>query len=176
MVAAGLQTVMVRRHWRTADELVHAVQQQRACMKHTGERPSSMNLQRVPIELPRNITRRVISPIPSGIRNGRWSTRITLTSWQKRPITSRAGSRGYRMSTRYNNGSHYENHQRAAELHDAAAHAHRAAGEHGQQDHLTSHELSRQAQERSRDAHRMSQEAATKQTHSSAAAAPAPTQ
>ena len=28
------------------------------------------------------------------------------------------------MSTRYNDGSHYENHQRAAELHDAAAHAH----------------------------------------------------
>ena len=31
------------------------------------------------------------------------------------------------MSTRYNNGSHYENHQRAAELHDVAAHAHRVA-------------------------------------------------
>ena len=33
------------------------------------------------------------------------------------------------MSTRYNNGSHYENHQRAEELHDVAAHAH-ATGEH----------------------------------------------
>jgi hypothetical protein len=40
------------------------------------------------------------------------------------------------MSTRYNHGSHYENHQRAAELHDQAAHAHRAAAEHrGKQDH-----------------------------------------
>ena len=40
------------------------------------------------------------------------------------------------MSTRYNNGSHYENHQRAAELHDAAAHAHRTGAEqHGKQDH-----------------------------------------
>jgi dihydrodipicolinate synthase/N-acetylneuraminate lyase len=57
------------------------------------------------------------------------------------------------MSTRYNNGSHYENHQRAAELHDAAAHAHRAAGSHGQQEHLTAHEQSRQALEYSHEAH-----------------------
>jgi hypothetical protein len=54
------------------------------------------------------------------------------------------------MSTRYNNGSHYENHQRAAELHDQAAHAHRSAAEqHGKQDHLTGHEHSRQALEHS---------------------------
>jgi hypothetical protein len=57
------------------------------------------------------------------------------------------------MSTRYNNGSHYENHQRAAELHDAAAHAHRAAASHGQQEHLTAHEQSRQALEYSQEAH-----------------------
>jgi hypothetical protein len=64
------------------------------------------------------------------------------------------------MSTRYNNGSHYENHQRAAELHDLAAHAHRSAAEHnGQQDHLTPHELSRRALEHSEEAHRHSQEA-----------------
>jgi hypothetical protein len=56
------------------------------------------------------------------------------------------------MSTRYNNGSHYENHQRAAELHDGAAHAHRVGEEHGKQDHLTPHEQSRQAKEHSRDA------------------------
>jgi DNA-binding transcriptional regulator YiaG len=62
------------------------------------------------------------------------------------------------MSTRYNNGSHYENHRRAAELHDAAAHAHRAASQHGQTEHLTSHELSRQAMEQTREAHRLSQE------------------
>jgi len=36
------------------------------------------------------------------------------------------------MSTRYNNASHYENHQRAAELHEGAAHAHRVAEQHGQ--------------------------------------------
>ena len=54
------------------------------------------------------------------------------------------------MSTRYNNGSHYENHQLAAELHDAAAHAHRSAAEqHGKQDHLTGQEHSRQALEHS---------------------------
>ncbi len=57
------------------------------------------------------------------------------------------------MSTRYNNGSHYENHQRAAELHDQAAHAHRAAAEHhGKQDHLSGQERSRQALEHSHQA------------------------
>jgi hypothetical protein len=58
------------------------------------------------------------------------------------------------MSTRYNNGSHYENHQRAAELHDLAAHAHRSAAEqHGKQEHLTGQELSRQSLEHSEKAH-----------------------
>ncbi len=57
------------------------------------------------------------------------------------------------MSTRYNNGSHYENHQRAAELHDVAAHAHRSAAEaHEKEDHQTGHERSRQALEHSRAA------------------------
>jgi hypothetical protein len=42
---------------------------------------------------------------------------------------------GSNMSTRYNNGSHYENHQRAAELHDGAAHAHRVGEEHGKQEY-----------------------------------------
>jgi hypothetical protein len=58
------------------------------------------------------------------------------------------------MSTRYNNGSHYENHQRAAELHDQAAHAHRTAAEHrGKQDHQTGHEQSTQALEHSQHAY-----------------------
>jgi hypothetical protein len=58
------------------------------------------------------------------------------------------------MSTRYNSGSHYENHQRAAELHDIAAHAHRSAAEqHGKQVHLTGGERSRQALEHSKNAH-----------------------
>jgi hypothetical protein len=48
------------------------------------------------------------------------------------------------MSTRYNNGSHYENHQRAEELQDGAAHAHRVGEQHGKQEHLTGHEHSRQ--------------------------------
>jgi hypothetical protein len=56
------------------------------------------------------------------------------------------------MSTRYNSGSHYENHERAAELHDVAAHAHRVAEQQGQQDHLTGHEHSRQALEHSPEA------------------------
>jgi hypothetical protein len=56
------------------------------------------------------------------------------------------------MSTRYNNGSHYENHQRAAELHDSAAHAHRVADQNGEKDHLSGHEHSRQALEHSQKA------------------------
>ena len=64
------------------------------------------------------------------------------------------------MSTRYNNGSHYENHQRAAELHDVAAHAHNVAEQHGKQEHLSGHELSRQALEDSHDAHRHTQTSA----------------
>ncbi|HVW07185.1 MAG TPA: DUF2934 domain-containing protein [Bryobacteraceae bacterium] len=51
------------------------------------------------------------------------------------------------MSTRRNNGSHYENHQRAAELQDQAAHAHRTAELRGRAEHLTPGELSRQERE-----------------------------
>ena len=66
------------------------------------------------------------------------------------------------MSTRYNNGSHYQNHQRAAELHQAAAHAHRvAAQDHGKQDHVTGHEQSRRALEHSQVAHHHTQATAT---------------
>jgi hypothetical protein len=65
------------------------------------------------------------------------------------------------MSTRYNNGSHYENHHRAAELHDGAAHAHRVGEQQGKQAHLTGHEHSRQALEHSRDAHQQTKVAAT---------------
>ncbi len=65
------------------------------------------------------------------------------------------------MSTRYNNGSHYENHQEAAELRDGAAHAHRVAEQQGKQDHLTGHEHSRQALEHSLDAHLQSPAATT---------------
>jgi hypothetical protein len=58
------------------------------------------------------------------------------------------------MSTRYNDGSHYENHQRSAELHDLAAHAHRSAAEQPEkQDHLTGQQRSRQALEHSQKAH-----------------------
>lgn len=56
------------------------------------------------------------------------------------------------MSSRYNNGSHYENHPQAAELNDGAAHAHRVAEQQGKQDHLTGHEDSRQLLEHSPEA------------------------
>jgi hypothetical protein len=52
------------------------------------------------------------------------------------------------MSKRYNNGSHYENHQKAGELQDGAAHAHRTAVEtREKQDHETGEEMSRRALE-----------------------------
>ena len=58
------------------------------------------------------------------------------------------------MSTRFNNGSHYENHQRAAELHENAAHAHLSAAEaHEKQDHETGRERSEQALEHSQAAY-----------------------
>jgi hypothetical protein len=60
--------------------------------------------------------------------------------------------KGESMSTRRNHGSHYENHQRAAELQDAAAHAHRAAElskEHS--GHATPSELSRMERERAQE-------------------------
>jgi hypothetical protein len=56
------------------------------------------------------------------------------------------------MSTRRNNGSHYENHQRAAELQDAGAHAHRVAELTKERtDHATPSELSRMERERARE-------------------------
>jgi Protein of unknown function (DUF2934) len=57
------------------------------------------------------------------------------------------------MSTRFKNGSHYENHQRAAEMHEGAEHAHNSAGQHGSQEHLTGHEESRNAMEHSPSVH-----------------------
>jgi Protein of unknown function (DUF2934) len=63
------------------------------------------------------------------------------------------------MSTRYNDGSHYENQERASELHDAGAHAHRAGEQQGKQDHLTGHEHSRQALADSQEAPKQTQTA-----------------
>jgi hypothetical protein len=50
-------------------------------------------------------------------------------------------------------GSHYENHPRAAELHNEGVHAHTVAEQQGKQDHLTGHEHSRQAHEHAQEAH-----------------------
>jgi len=54
-------------------------------------------------------------------------------------------------------------HNRIAELHSLAAHAHTAAAvAHGKGDHLSAHDLSKQAFEHSMNAHKLSQELATK--------------
>jgi hypothetical protein len=54
-------------------------------------------------------------------------------------------------------------HDRIAELHNLASHAHLAAATaHGKGDHLTAHELSVQAHEHSTNAHKLSQELAAK--------------
>jgi hypothetical protein len=51
-------------------------------------------------------------------------------------------------------------HRIAAELHDKAAHAHRvAAAHHGNEDHLTAHEISAQALEHSKMAFERAQQA-----------------
>jgi hypothetical protein len=63
------------------------------------------------------------------------------------------------MSTRYNNGSHYENHPKAAELHNGAPHAHSAGEQHGKQEHLTGHEQTRQALEHLDQPHQNGHEA-----------------
>jgi hypothetical protein len=53
-----------------------------------------------------------------------------------------------------------DSHQRAAEFHDLAAHAHRiAASHHAKGDHKTGHESSRQALEHSAKAYEFAQEA-----------------
>ncbi|HEY4088728.1 MAG TPA: DUF2934 domain-containing protein [Bryobacteraceae bacterium] len=58
------------------------------------------------------------------------------------------------MSTRRNNGSHYENHQRAAELQNTAAHAHRVAELSKERtDHATPSELSRMERDRAQEEH-----------------------
>ena len=52
-------------------------------------------------------------------------------------------------------------HDRAAELHNLAAHAQAAtAVAHGKADHLTAHELSTRAKEHSQNAHKLSEELA----------------
>jgi len=54
-------------------------------------------------------------------------------------------------------------HNRIAELHNLAAHAHAAAAvAHGKGDHLTAHELSRQAHEHSMNALKAAEELAIK--------------
>jgi hypothetical protein len=57
------------------------------------------------------------------------------------------------------NGSPYDNHRRAAELHEIAAHAHLVAEQQGKEDHLTGPEHSRQALEHSRTAQQHTQTA-----------------
>ena len=61
------------------------------------------------------------------------------------------------MPFRHKNRSHED--YRATELHDVAEHTHRVAEQHGQQEHLTGPELSRQALEHSREAQQQTQAA-----------------
>jgi hypothetical protein len=57
---------------------------------------------------------------------------------------------------------------RAAELHNLAAHAHAAAATaHGKGDHLTAHELSKQEHEHSTAARKLAEELSTKAASSS---------
>jgi hypothetical protein len=59
-------------------------------------------------------------------------------------------------------------HDRAAELHNLAAHAHAAAAAaHTKQDHLTAHELSKRALEHSMDAYKRSEDHVTESASAS---------
>ena len=61
-------------------------------------------------------------------------------------------------------------HKRIAELHNLAAHAHAAAAvAHGKGDHLTAHELTRQAHEHSMNVSKLAEELAKKDAKSSTA-------
>jgi len=61
-------------------------------------------------------------------------------------------------------------HNRIAELHNFAAHAHAAAAvAHGKGDHLSAHKLSKQALEHSMNAHKLSEELAHEARKSSKA-------
>lgn len=57
------------------------------------------------------------------------------------------------MSKHFDNGSHFEKHQRAEELHDGAAHTHIVGEQHGKEEHQTGHEHSRQQLEHVPEAH-----------------------
>ncbi len=70
------------------------------------------------------------------------------------------------MSTGYNKGSHYQNHQLAAELDGQTAHANLPAAEHhGKQDHETGEERSTQALEHSHKAYLRTQQALSEGKH-----------
>ena len=65
----------------------------------------------------------------------------------------------------------YNNHRRAAELHDIAQHAHRkSAVAHEKQDHITGHERSRKALSHSEEAFHKSEEAHMEASKEEAAA------
>jgi hypothetical protein len=65
------------------------------------------------------------------------------------------------MSQRYNNGSHYENHQRAAEMHEEAAHVHQVGELEHEGEHLSGHEQSRRSLEHSEKTHQPATNMAT---------------
>ncbi len=62
------------------------------------------------------------------------------------------------MASRYQRGSHYENHPRAAELHEGAAHSQETGELHGKQEHLSGSEHSRQEFEREQELQRHAHE------------------
>jgi hypothetical protein len=79
-----------------------------------------------------------------------WHTALThkASNWQENTLT---------QST----------HNRAAELHNLAAHAHAAAAvAHGKGDHLTAHELTKQAHEHSMNVHKLAEALAKKNARS----------
>lgn len=107
-----------------------------------------------------------VASLPASIYRPAESLRRRLWTGGKRLMVPRCvGIQSQREKTVPN-----DSHQRAAEFHELAAHAHRvAAVHHGKEDHLTAHELSKQALDHakralewSEKAHRESAQAAAK--------------
>src|ERR1039458_8774568 len=81
----------------------------------------------------RSITKKARTNSGVGIWTERVSTRTRLLRLPKRFTVNRDGWRAFHMRN-----SMHDSHQKAAEYHNLAAHAHRTAAEHqGQEEHLT---------------------------------------
>ena len=65
--------------------------EEKICTKHIGKPPSITNWRHNPIELLPNTTKKGTTRQQPGIRSERWSIRIALTGWHRKPTTNPGG-------------------------------------------------------------------------------------